>query len=194
MVDFSVVVAATVRTIYQGLALSGGIDVSWMSYAVYAAGIAESNLAIICACAPSLKFVLSNFFRDYSTTPGIRGSRYGSSGSSGAELSKRSQRGWNPIVFVERSVDVDSVHGESSEPSYGVHQNFDHGNEKTFGRSITGATASTTETSVNGAVGTLPQLENSWGSNNGKSFMFFTDNDEEEMELTQIPRRTHGVL
>jgi hypothetical protein len=194
MVDTSVVIAGIVRTIYQGRSLSDGVDVSWLSFTVYAAGIAESNLAIICACAPSLKFVLSNFFRDFTIASSKRGSRYGSSGSSGAELSKRSQKGWNPIVYVEHSVEVNSVHGESSEPSYRPPQNFKYGNEKGSHRPITGPTASTTEIRSNDAGHNRPHLDNTWESSNGKSFMFFADTDEEEMELTNIPRRTHGML
>jgi hypothetical protein len=40
------------------------VDKSWYAFNAEAAGEAEMNLAIICACAPSLKSIAGHFFRD----------------------------------------------------------------------------------------------------------------------------------
>src|ERR1700761_3120289 len=61
-----VVVAGCVRTFYLSKA-EGTQDKSWYVFDVYVASIAEMNIAIICACAPSLKSVTGQFFRDISS-------------------------------------------------------------------------------------------------------------------------------
>src|ERR1700753_2930756 len=61
-----VVLAGCIRTFYLGKA-EGTADKSWYVFDTYIASIAEMNVAIICACAPSLKSVTGQFFRDISS-------------------------------------------------------------------------------------------------------------------------------
>jgi len=71
MVVFSVglclVGAGIVRTIYLGHAQAEALDKSWIAFPAFAGAIAESNIAIICACAPSLRFLFGKFFRNVSS-------------------------------------------------------------------------------------------------------------------------------
>jgi hypothetical protein len=75
LTKFSVVASGIARTIYLGRAQAEPYDKSWAGYTVFIASIAECNVAIACACAPSLKSVFGRFFRDMST-------KYGSSENS----------------------------------------------------------------------------------------------------------------
>src|ERR1700753_1151806 len=61
-----VVLAGCIRTFYLGKA-EGTADKSWYVFDAYVASIAEMNIAVICACAPSLKSVTGQFFRDISS-------------------------------------------------------------------------------------------------------------------------------
>jgi hypothetical protein len=95
---------------------------------------------------------------------------------------------------VERSIEVNSIHGDSSELSPGLHRKIRYGNEKAFGKSFAGETTRTTEIRGGGISDDPPRLEKGWGNSEGRDFMFFADTDEEEIELTHSPRRIHGVL
>lgn len=72
---FSVVAAGIARTIYLSRVQAEMYDKSWFAFNIFVASIAECNVAIACACAPSLKTIFGRFFRDMST-------RYGSGGNS----------------------------------------------------------------------------------------------------------------
>jgi len=79
---FLVVIAGIVRTIYLAQLQSSNLDKTWLSFNVLAAGIAEGNIGIICACAPSLKSCFRSFFRDHIST--MRSKTAGSTGNSGS--------------------------------------------------------------------------------------------------------------
>jgi hypothetical protein len=55
------------RTIYLGRAVGAG-DKAKNAYYAFVWAVTEAHMAIICACAPSLKTVFSKFFRDISTS------------------------------------------------------------------------------------------------------------------------------
>jgi len=59
-----VVIAGIVRTVYLGQVYSSNPDKTWLGFSVIVAGVVEGNLAILCACAPSLRSFFRNFFRD----------------------------------------------------------------------------------------------------------------------------------
>ncbi|KAF2663488.1 hypothetical protein BT63DRAFT_120549 [Microthyrium microscopicum] len=59
-----VVIAGAVRTYYLSRAERPIADKSWVLFEVWAASIAECNMAIMCACAPSLKSVTGKYFRE----------------------------------------------------------------------------------------------------------------------------------
>ena len=110
--------AGIVRTVYLSKVESDDIDKTWNSFNVFVAGMAEENVAIICASAPSLKSCFRNFFKDTFTT---RGSSYGnsyenSSGSKNTDTSqswKRSHRSNESesekkgFVLVEQSISIE---------------------------------------------------------------------------------------
>jgi hypothetical protein len=77
----SVVAAGGVRTYYLSQAEEPIADKTWILFTVWISSIVECNVAVICACAPSLNFVFGKFFRDVSTA--ITGSK-GSSWNSGS--------------------------------------------------------------------------------------------------------------
>jgi hypothetical protein len=66
----SVVLAGIVRTYYLGIATSSEPDKQWYGFDVYAASVAECNIAIVCACAPSLTSVAGRFLRTISRLDG----------------------------------------------------------------------------------------------------------------------------
>jgi hypothetical protein len=109
--------AGTVRAVYQGLAMEGGLDKPWLGYTAFAAGIAECNIAIICACAPSLKSFLGGFFRDNFPTSGSIGSSgmnmTGFSDLTGSEALKRSKADKN---MADPLVEVKNSFGDDTEP------------------------------------------------------------------------------
>ena len=61
------VIAGIVRTIYLVRIETNDPDKSWNGFNVFVAGIAELNLGIICACAPSLKYLFQGPLRDLAT-------------------------------------------------------------------------------------------------------------------------------
>ncbi|KAF2666398.1 hypothetical protein BT63DRAFT_57742 [Microthyrium microscopicum] len=69
-VGYCVVAAGCVRTYYLSIAEEPIADKSWTLFQVWAASLVECNVAIICACAPSLKSVTGRFFRDLSSKGG----------------------------------------------------------------------------------------------------------------------------
>jgi hypothetical protein len=53
------------RTIYLARVTDAeDIDKTWNGFNVFITGVAELHLAIICACAPSLKYVFGRYFGD----------------------------------------------------------------------------------------------------------------------------------
>lgn len=55
------------RTIFLHRSQAETIDKGYVSYNALAAGTAECNVAIVCACAPSLKMLFGRYFRDLTT-------------------------------------------------------------------------------------------------------------------------------
>jgi hypothetical protein len=92
------------------------MDVTWAAFTVFAAGIAEGNVAIICACAPSLKSCFRTFFQDLSNMTGSR--RKTGSGNSNkskmledGSIGMGSNENWQgQSVLVESSWEVESTH------------------------------------------------------------------------------------
>jgi hypothetical protein len=77
---YSVVAAGGVRTYYLSKAEEPIADKSWILFTVWISSIVECNVAVICACAPSLNFVFGKFFRDVASV--VSGSKDGSSWNS----------------------------------------------------------------------------------------------------------------
>jgi hypothetical protein len=65
------VAAGILRTIYLSRVQTSAVDKTWITFNVCVAGIAESKLGIICACAPSLRKYFRHFF-DHSSSNGSR--------------------------------------------------------------------------------------------------------------------------
>jgi hypothetical protein len=63
----SVVAAGIARTVYLGRVQGTQLDKTWFAFDVFLASVAECNVAIICACAPSLKFLFSKYFTQLTT-------------------------------------------------------------------------------------------------------------------------------
>ena len=61
LIAFSVVGLGIVRTVYLVRVQSTSIDKSWNGFSVFVSGMAELNIGIMCACAPSTK----HFMRRY---------------------------------------------------------------------------------------------------------------------------------
>ncbi|KAE9987502.1 hypothetical protein EG328_002487 [Venturia inaequalis] len=59
-----VVIAGIVRTIHLSKVQGFALDKTWLGFNVFVAAIAEGNLGIICACAPSIKSLFRAYFRD----------------------------------------------------------------------------------------------------------------------------------
>jgi hypothetical protein len=65
----STVVAGILRTIYLAqLQRSSDDDKTWIGFNTVAAGIAEGNIGIVCACAPSLHHYFKHFFGSATST------------------------------------------------------------------------------------------------------------------------------
>ncbi|TID16456.1 hypothetical protein E6O75_ATG11574 [Venturia nashicola] len=62
-----VVIAGVIRTIQLSKVQGFDFDKTWLGFNVFVAGIAEGNIGIICACAPSIKSCFRAYFRDHST-------------------------------------------------------------------------------------------------------------------------------
>jgi hypothetical protein len=115
----SVVVAGIVRTVYLAKIESDDIDKTWNSFNLFVAGMAEGDLAIICASAPSLKSCFRNFFNDHFTTKGgTKGDTLGgysvgitaNAGRTWKESQRRQHRNDSSekgLVLVDRSVSAE---------------------------------------------------------------------------------------
>jgi hypothetical protein len=180
--------------------MAGGLDKPWLSYNAFAAGVAEVNVAIICACAPSLKSFFGNFFRDHlSKTGGSGKNTSGSSDFNDSSAVKRTRSDKNNIVLVERSVEVKNSFRDDPElsPWPLEYQSSRDGREKEFGKSFRQSTTRTTHI-IGGRLDDSPiRSESRRGINDKKeqpTFLFFPDTDEDEIELTPSPRGTQGYL
>jgi len=58
---FSVVGLGIVRTVYLVRVQSTSIDKSWNGFSVFVSGMAELNIGIMCACAPSTKHFMTRY-------------------------------------------------------------------------------------------------------------------------------------
>jgi len=80
---YLVVGAGIVRTFYLSkLEGFSDLDKTWLGFNTFAAGIAEGNIGIVCACVPSLRRFFGQWFRDRSTGAGS-----GAEGGSGSGFS-----------------------------------------------------------------------------------------------------------
>lgn len=106
---FSVVAAGIARTIYLGRAQAEVYDKSWSAFDIFVASIAECNVAIACACAPSLTRVFGRFFRDMS----IKHGSGGNSKTSSKTDSSHNNDSRNDIYtdFSESSDAIDKMKG-----------------------------------------------------------------------------------
>jgi hypothetical protein len=62
--EYSVVIVGGIRTYHLSEATKLRVDKTWMVFNVWVASIAEGNLAIMCACAPSLKGIFGKYFHN----------------------------------------------------------------------------------------------------------------------------------
>ncbi|KAF2434915.1 hypothetical protein EJ08DRAFT_438029 [Tothia fuscella] len=60
-VGILVVIAGIIRTVYVRRLEGDSIDKTWLLSSVFIAGIAECNIGIVCACAPSLTSYFHSF-------------------------------------------------------------------------------------------------------------------------------------
>jgi len=183
---YSVVIAGIIRTVYVRRVQGIQGDKSWLGFTAFAAGIAESNLAIVCACAPSLKSVCGKFFRDNISSSasgrGVKGSRSGYQKESKSSRSERSD-----IVLVERSVEINNSPIEEYEHALEAMTSAHVKEEKNFGRESRGPISRTTE-----IRGGLKGVYGSKRSGAGRpensietpSFNFFPDEEDDQVELT----------
>lgn len=84
----SVVGAGIVRTFYLGKATGAEFDKTWYGFDVYAASVAECNIAIICACAPSLKSITGRFFHSMGSIGSNKNTGSGNSDDNNRDLKK----------------------------------------------------------------------------------------------------------
>jgi hypothetical protein len=69
----SVVAAGVVRTFYLSKVTSAEFDKTWYGFDVYVWSVAECNVAVMCACAPSLKSITGRFFHRMNSSLGSSG-------------------------------------------------------------------------------------------------------------------------
>ncbi|KAF2434105.1 hypothetical protein EJ08DRAFT_694126 [Tothia fuscella] len=69
-IGFLVVVAGIVRTIYLRKVQEEIYDKIWVVFNIYVTSIAEMNIAIVCACAPSLKALFGRYYDTMSSKYG----------------------------------------------------------------------------------------------------------------------------
>jgi hypothetical protein len=106
----SVVSAGIVRTFYLVRVESSDIDKTWNGFNVFVAGIAELNLGIICACAPSVQHFLRTSFRNLtSKLTGSGSSQSGMSSSRSGDRSQTSARGGRTQRSEMSRVQADDV-------------------------------------------------------------------------------------
>lgn len=116
--------AGIIRTIHLSNVQGSNFDKTWLGFNVFAAGIAEGNIGIICACAPSIKSCFRAYFTDDSTTVEMKSRqnsaseerRLVSSGTIGARSSRDTQGG--PMVPPKDagSFNIVEVHGFGARP------------------------------------------------------------------------------
>jgi hypothetical protein len=107
------VVAGIVRTVYLGIVKSNRVDKTWLTFNVFVAAMAEENIAIVCACAPSIKSFFRSYFRDHFPPKGTSAGIYTGNKSTESAQALRANRvpsgkgswKWGPVL-VERSFDV----------------------------------------------------------------------------------------
>jgi hypothetical protein len=110
-----VVAAGCVRTYYLVRVESSDIDKTWNGFNVFVAGIAELNLGIMCACAPSVHHFFKDFFRNLTKVTGYGSSQGGNSSSqSGAksEVNGRSQRSEVSRIEADNDVERSTAHSK----------------------------------------------------------------------------------
>lgn len=109
------------RTYYLGRVFSEQIDKTWWSWNVFVASLIECNVAIVCACAPSVKALFGRHFRDAAlrygggstVKPSTKGS-YGT-GSVASESGHQfgpGQSGRDTELQVRPKVKVNSAHAK----------------------------------------------------------------------------------
>jgi hypothetical protein len=81
----SVVGAGIVRTYYLGKVTSDEYDKTWYGFDVFVATVAECDVSIMCACAPSIKSISGRFFQNMSS---IKNSATGNSDNSEGGFNK----------------------------------------------------------------------------------------------------------
>jgi len=120
----SVVIAGCVRTFYLSEATSKKPDKSWNVFSVWAASIAEANVGIMCACAPSLKSIFGKFFRDLTSKNNSKESSQAKSSNYGPNTSDNmgmyfDSRVTDTGIDMEKSGRSDSVSSWVSKIPFG---------------------------------------------------------------------------
>lgn len=196
---FLVVIAGIVRTVFLSQDLgSNNIDKSWLGFNVFVAGIAESNVAIVCACAPSLKSLFRTYFRDRFTTQGSRSTSDRSELTSNTSTQMRSNTGLQKSKWGGKRVlsEESSVAGQDKPVVAEMYEREDQGQTPPV---------SATNRIGRGSPGPnllpllwLEQMGEGDDSESGRSqppsFLYITtdeeNDDEEELTRSQKERRT----
>jgi hypothetical protein len=105
---FRVVVAGIVRTVYLREVYGDNPDKTWLGFTVIVAGTIEGHLAIVCACAPSLKSCFRNFFHGNLSTGGSN-----TTGTTEYDFSK-----FNDPAQLKKSRSMQSKASWTTEPAY----------------------------------------------------------------------------
>ena len=74
--------AGIARTYYLGRVFEETVDKTWWTWDVFLASVVECNVAIICACAPSVKALFGRYYRNAASRYGSGSDPKGSYGSS----------------------------------------------------------------------------------------------------------------
>jgi hypothetical protein len=115
----SIVVAGIVRTIYLNLATGPKPDKSWNIFSVWAASLAEANLGIMCACAPSLKSVFGKFFHDLkSSKTNSKESSEKKSGNFDSETNDKMGMYFDSRITEETTIDTETMISDSTSSWY----------------------------------------------------------------------------
>ena len=77
-------------------------DKSWAAFNVFVASLAECNVAIVCACAPSLKSLSCRFFKDISDKYSSKFSSPSSSNNQYSDASSRPDNTLNSLVRTDK--------------------------------------------------------------------------------------------
>jgi len=147
------------------------VDKTWLGFNVFAAGTAEGNIGIICACAPSLKSCFRVYFKDHFTALGstIRSKSPWSSEASSGEIRSTVTNGTNESEVSRNTWEALVVPPKD---------------QTVYGGSIKGVKMYESSSGP-----TVPKEihRTSMALQSQPSFLYFTDTDDEGLSLSEFP-------